>query len=217
VSNTVSTPNGIVHDPSNDRLVFVNWGASAPIKAIDLSTYAVTTLTTTPWSNCDGIDIDGAGNFYVASWSPVGIHRYTNDLSSYVTVATTPLSNPADICYAQDIDVLGVPNSGNETLALFSFNPTAVEEGTPEPRRMGVIPNPVTGNSVLTFDLGSGRPLDLHIHDAGGRVVRSLPVQAGTGPQRLPLDTQGLAPGLYTVVLRSSAGTGTTRLLVGGE
>jgi DNA-binding beta-propeller fold protein YncE len=45
VANTGSTPNGIVYDETNDRLIFVNWGGSADIKTVDLDTYEVSTLT----------------------------------------------------------------------------------------------------------------------------------------------------------------------------
>ena len=66
VSNTVSTPNGIVYDGENNRLIFVNWGSNAAIKAVDLSDNSVSTLTTTTLGNCDGIDNDSYGNYYVS-------------------------------------------------------------------------------------------------------------------------------------------------------
>ena len=43
-SNLVQSPNGIIFDEANNRCVFVNWGANAPIKALDLSDNSVSTI-----------------------------------------------------------------------------------------------------------------------------------------------------------------------------
>jgi hypothetical protein len=74
ISSSIATglsipPNGIIFDEYNNRCVFVNWGSSAPIKAIDLATNAITTLATTTLGSCDGIARDGNGNYYVSTWS----------------------------------------------------------------------------------------------------------------------------------------------------
>ena len=61
----------------------VNWGFSASILAIDLTTEEQTTVVAnTGLGKLDGVDIDGAGRFYVSSWSPARITRYSNDFAS---------------------------------------------------------------------------------------------------------------------------------------
>ena len=215
VTNTVSTPNGIVHDPANGRLVFVSWGGSAPIKALDLYDYNVTTLTTTTLSNCDGIDIDGNGNFYVSSWSPTRITKFTNDFSSSVIIPATGLSSPADISYAQEIDVLGIANSGNETLTLIEFTPTSVIENASNPHGMKLFPNPVVSNSLLEIDLGTATVLSLEIYDLGGRKVKTISrTRLANGFQRIILDRSGLNAGLYSIVLNTSEGESTLPFVV---
>jgi hypothetical protein len=54
----VKTPNGILCEPENNRCLIVNWGANAPILAINLTTNAITTVLATTLSNCDGITKD---------------------------------------------------------------------------------------------------------------------------------------------------------------
>lgn len=122
VANTNSTPNGIVYDAANNRLIFVNWGSNAPIKAVDLSDNSVSTLTTTPYGNIDGIDEDNDGNYYISYWSSGShISKYDADFANAPeTITVSGISNPADICYAKEIDTLAIPHSGNQ-LTFLSF------------------------------------------------------------------------------------------------
>lgn len=218
VENTVTTPNGIVHDPWNNRLVFVSWGGFAPIKAISLDDHSVSTVAETNWTNCDGIDIDGAGNFYVTSWSPSYLTKYPNDFSSVQVVSISQLASPGDICYAQEIDVLAVPNVGDQTLALFFFEPTTtVSESAAAAGEPSIHPNPLTSNSVLEFDPGPAELLDLRIIDASGRSVRSLLGDAPsgiTGSMRVKIDPNGLVPGLYSAVLLTTQGKSSALFVV---
>jgi sugar lactone lactonase YvrE len=124
-NNTTTTPNGIVYDEANNRLVFVAWGSNAPIKALDLTDNTITTLATTTLGNCDGIDKDGLGNYFVASWSPNRITKYSPDFSvSEIITVAGGLSSAADICYANEIDTLAIPNSGNTTVVYVGFDNT---------------------------------------------------------------------------------------------
>ena len=129
VNNTGTTPNGVVIDEANNRAIVVNWGFSASILAIDLTTEEQTTVVAnTGLGNLDGVDIDGAGRFYVSSWSPARITRYSNDFTSSESVAQgamAGLSNPADISYSIETDTLGVANSGNGIPSFHFFGSTS--------------------------------------------------------------------------------------------
>lgn len=136
VGSLVKSPNGIIFDEDDDRLVFVNWGSSAPIMAIAMADSSLSTLTTTSLGNIDGIAMDCQGNFYVASWSPNRITMFDNSFTGAGTnMGYTGLSSPADIYFAQATDSLGVPNSGNNTVTFYSINsclaPNAIEEQNP--------------------------------------------------------------------------------------
>ena len=114
VSTGLSSPNGIIYDQPNNRCVFVQW--TGAIKAVLLSDSTVSTLVASSGlSSVDGITKDGAGNYYLASWSPTRITRYNNTFTTPTTAVGTGmgLSNPADIFYNVLTDTLGVPNSGS--------------------------------------------------------------------------------------------------------
>ena len=156
INNTGTTPNGVVIDEANDRAVIVNWGSSAPILAVDLSTEELSTVVAnTGLGNLDGIDMDGEGRFYVSSWSPARITRYSNDFStseSVVQGAGSGLANPADISYSVETDTLGVANSGNGTPSFHFFGST---------NDIGSLPE---SNDSVVWD---GQQLRMECHIAG--------------------------------------------------
>jgi uncharacterized protein (TIGR02145 family) len=122
VENLGTTPNGVVVDAENNRAIIVNWGGNADILSVDIDSGEVTTLVNgTGLGNCDGIDMDSWGRYYVSSWSPNRITRFSNDFSSSEAVVSSGLSSPADISYAQDINVLGVANSGSNIVSFYEF------------------------------------------------------------------------------------------------
>jgi len=179
VSNTVTTPNGICYDGDNSRLVFVNWSGNAKIKAVSLPDYTVTTLVeNTGLANIDGIDNDAYGNFYISSWgAPANpkITKYNNDFSLSEVITVLGLSSPADICYAQEIDTLAIPNSGNQTVKYVGFEtPSSVQESVENPFGFSCYPNPVTDKSVLYFKLKQASVVRIEILDSIGRSVGLL-------------------------------------------
>jgi hypothetical protein len=206
VANTTSTPNGIVYDGENNRLIFVNWGSNAAIKAVDLSNNSVSTITTTSLGNCDGIDNDSYGNYYVSSWSPVArITRFTNDFSASETITVSGLSSPADICYAQSIDTLAIPNSGNNTVRLVGFSaPNNIEEAPVSDEKMMVYPNPINENSVIEFRLPTAQQVRVDVLDMSGRVVFQIMDELfPSGLNKLILGPLNLSAGNYICRMQS--------------
>jgi hypothetical protein len=119
--NLVQSPNGIVYDQANNRLVFVNWGSNAPIKALSLTDSVVTTIATTTLGNCDGLAWNGLDTWYIAAWTGQKIVKYDRDFANAPITIATGMSSPADIYYNQVTDTLAIPNSGNNTVAFLGF------------------------------------------------------------------------------------------------
>ena len=77
-----------------------------------------------------------------------------------------------------------------------------------------LVPNPGRGSRVLAaaFRLPHADSAELSLLDPQGRRVAGLPRTAyGAGAQRATLDLPRLAPGRYTLVLRTGAGETSTR------
>lgn len=176
VSGLTKSPNGIVFDEINSRLVFVNWGSNAPISVINMSDSTTSTITSTTLGNCDGITMNCEGQFYVSSWSPNRISRFDNDfVAAPVNMVTSGLSSPADIFFAKEIDVLGVPNSGNNTVGLHTYISCSIgfEENEIEQEYFILQSNPgselkiVITNNIQENDL-------IYVRDLNGKIVYSF-------------------------------------------
>jgi len=198
VNNTVNTPNGITYDGANNRLVFVGWGSSAQIKAIDLSDYAVSLLVPTTLSNIDGIDHDGEGNFYVSSWTPTRITKFSSEFSIDEIITAPGLSSPADICYALEIDTLAIPNSGNNTITFVGFGNTSVFDAKDDLFSVEVFPNPVTDSSMIRFSLLKSENVLIRITNMQGQEVKVwINEKLSSGNHTVLLQELNLASGQY--------------------
>jgi hypothetical protein len=201
----VTTANGICYDELNDRLVFVNWSNNAPIKAVSLDDYSVTTvLNGSGVNNIDGIDNDDDGNFYISSWSPAPrITKYNNDFSESEVITVLGLSNPADICYAREIDTLAIPNSGNSTVRYvgFSNNVKVDEQGVAF--HLEVYPNPAQDDLYVRFELAKQGNTTLSILDITGKEIECVFTHELIGTRHtVVIPIQHLNSGTYMLQLK---------------
>jgi hypothetical protein len=215
VANTVTTPNGIVYDETEDRLIFVNWGSNAPIKEVILSDYSVNTLMNTGLGNVDGVDKDNLGNFYISSWSPNRITRYNSDFSTAEIISAPGITNPADICYALEIDTLAIPN-GNGTVTFVGFSlPTSLEDLSNK-NAFSVYPNPINENSQVVFELKESGPVKISIAGSDGRQVFTvLDERLPSGQHRVLLSGFVPAPGQYILSAETPGGRFTKKIFSG--
>jgi hypothetical protein len=123
------TPNGLVFDSTNNRIIVATWGANSTILGINLSDSTVSTLKTTTLSNNDGIAIDEDGNVYASFWSNQSIMFFDASFANAPIQVVTGLSNPADIFYNTLSDTLAIPNTNNNTVRFVGFpRPKAIAD-----------------------------------------------------------------------------------------
>jgi hypothetical protein len=84
--------------------------------------------------------------------------------------------------------------------------------------QLGVVPNPFRASTMLTVRLARSGPVDVRIHDAGGRLVREIRSTAPTDEHRIEWDGRDrdghpTAPGVYFARARTGS-DGTTATLV---
>ncbi len=95
VESGIQSPNGILYDAANKRLLLVSLRPNSPIQAISLPEGNVSTFKSTSNGNLDGLGMDKAGNLYFSSWQTSSIYRLKDAKSSPVKVLGG-LSGPAD-------------------------------------------------------------------------------------------------------------------------
>jgi hypothetical protein len=217
VNNTGSTPNGIIYNGENNRLIFVSWGSSAAIKAVDLNNNDVSTILTTNLGNIDGIDDDNDGNYYISSWSPTRISKYDKDFANPPETISTPfINNPADIGYSKEADTLAIPIANNVVFVGFENDTTvSVQILQNEEFSLTVFPNPVTDQSYVEFELENNQELNLQIFDNQGKLVKTLLTGLQPfGKHKVLLAGLGLPSGIYHLNLQTSAATVTKKLII---
>lgn len=174
IDNTFATPNGILYDGDNNRLLWVTWGSNASIRAVDLSDMSLSLVKQTSVTNLDGIDSDAAGNIYVSSWSPAHIIKFDKNFADPLELITTPaLNSPADIGYSQETNVLAIP-VGDDVIFVQFDPPVSTSEQAIGDFSMTIFPNPVSENSVLQFELKTAQKVVLNLYNMEGKLVANL-------------------------------------------
>ena len=171
VTGLIKSPNGIIYEGSNQRLVFVNWGTSAPIQQVALSDSSVTTLVTTSLSNIDGIAADAYGNYYVSTWGNNTIRKFSNNFATGPTTVVTGLTSPADLFYNKITDTLAIPNSGTlNNVVWVGFGSTLnADQLNTEQEEFVVYPVPASGGE-LNFSFKQAYE-EVNVYSIDGRLV----------------------------------------------
>ncbi len=192
VSNTVSTPNGIVWDAAMQRLWVVNWGGNAKIKSYDRNTGAELGSYITELTNLDGIALDCQGRIVVSSWQPARLTRFENTFTQAPEILTaTGLDNPADLDYDAVNNRVCVPNSGSNSVVLHEIaDCTANVMEQAAYSTFNVWPNPTGG--LLRVDLQLQEAVPFLVFNARGTLVASGELRPNG-----QLDITELAPGTY--------------------
>lgn len=206
VDNTFATPNGILYDGGNNRLLWVTWGSNASIRAVDLSDMSLSLVQQTSVSNLDGIDSDAAGNIYVSSWSPAHIIKFDKNFADPLELISTPaLNNPADIGYSQETNVLAIP-MGDNVIYVQLDPPVSTFEQAVGDFSMTIFPNPVSENSVLQFELKTAQKVILDLYNMEGKLVANLlNGQQMSGVHKVVLAGLNLENGNYFCQLKGEA------------
>jgi hypothetical protein len=198
VASTTSTPNGIIFDQANNRLVYVSWGSSAKIYGVSLVDSSTSVLKTTSLSNIDGVAMDGTGRVYTASWGANALHRFKADFSGSAELITSGLSSPADIFYNLKTDTIGIPNSGNNTIKFVGITQVSATDEVENPLSLQVFPNPATDWLAIST------PAEQAFSDAAVAIYSSTSQRMAVrvkqqDAEKIVVDISGFPAGMYRV------------------
>jgi sugar lactone lactonase YvrE len=186
VGNTGTTPNGVVVDVANGRAVIVNWGGNADILAVDLDSGAVTTIVNgTGLGNCDGIDMDSDGRYYVSSWLPNRITRFSNDFTQTEAVVNSGLNHPADISFDETNHILGVANSGSNQVTFHQFEAETNGIGIADINMNSEVE--LIGNN-LAFEVFQPGNYNISAFTLSGKLLDSMAIDIPAGKTNVSLE-----------------------------
>jgi hypothetical protein len=126
----LNTPNGILFDAPNNRLLVINeiGGGNDAIYAVSLPYGDVTTVASLGLSSCDGLTEDNDGNIYFSSWATGRVYKYDHEFSSPYEEFSRGHYGPADIFYNKTRCEMAVPNYNTGRLELV-LDPQADPDG----------------------------------------------------------------------------------------
>ena len=209
VTGLAKSPNGIIYDGANQRVVWVTWGTNAPIMQATLADSAVTQVVATTLGNCDGIVRDNDGNYFVSAWSGQSVYEFDSSFTAAPAAVITGLNNPADIYYNLTNDSLVSPNAGNNTVTFhfLGTNTTAVSQA--ELPVLKIYPNPAS--DLLYIDNSSMNITSLEIWDLSGKAVYR---QTAINTAILSVDVSKFSAGVYTLKVTADAKDIVEKLIV---
>jgi len=218
ITDTGATPNGILYEGINNRLLWVTWGSNASIRSVDLTDNTMSTVQTTNLSNIDGIDDDNDHNLYISSWGPARITKFDKDFINAPETVTTPfLTAPADIGYSKITDTLAIPMGNNVIYVGLGEPPvmSSIDDLVFGNFDLSIFPNPVTESSLVKFELENAQKVDLSIFDIEGKKIRTiLSGEQMHGKHKVVLAGMPLANGLYFCRLTTEEGEENLRFVV---
>lgn len=197
IPNTGATPNGILYEADNNRLLWVTWGSNASVRAVDLSDNSMSTLATTSFGNFDGIIRYANGEYLVSSWSPSQIIRFNDDFTETPEVFPTPsISNPADIGYSLFQGKLAIPVGSNVVFAEVVVVNSTLE--IVKESQFSLFPNPSKDSLTLTINLPVAQDLTITVYDMTGQLVLTRQEEnLNSGTQQISLKVSDLDEGSY--------------------
>lgn len=137
--------------------------------------------------------------------------NYHDEVYEFTLQPNWVLDNMEAIIFIQDNDTKEILNSTKRNLnELTSVNSIQTEND-----EIRVYPNPVTDESIITFNLSSGEQADIRILDISGRTITLLNTTNTTsGINQVAINSKDYTPGLYFVQLSSNKKLITKKLVI---
>ncbi|MCF8218818.1 MAG: T9SS type A sorting domain-containing protein [Bacteroidales bacterium] len=207
-ANALDSPNGILFDQNGD-LVVVSFVSYSPLQIVDRVDGYMAFSMGTGISNMDGITQDASGSYYISSWDEDAVFQF-NSLSSPpsnsdIVVANT--SDPADIYYDTQYDVLIVPEFNNNNVKFIEANSLGVNQQNKE--KIKVYPVPGDKNVSVTIP---GRYLNKNysakIFTTSGKLVQERELT------KSEMQISGLAAGSYIIEFKLGQETKTDKFII---
>ncbi len=173
------SPQDLIFDKKNNRILCCSWSYNSPVKAVDLADGRTYTAFTTSTGYFDGITMDDEGNIYLASHvGNGGVYMKDKSLQNPEILIAEGMSEPAGLDYDPVNNLLAVPAfSGNKVHFIYLDQITSVEENGILPESIELhnnFPNPFNPGTNISFTLNAADAVKLNIYDINGRLVKKL-------------------------------------------
>ncbi|MFW6019782.1 MAG: T9SS type A sorting domain-containing protein [Bacteroidales bacterium] len=207
-ASALDSPNGILFDQNGD-LVLVSFTSSASFQIVNRVDGYMEFSMGTGISDMDGITQDASGTYYLSSWDEDAVFAF-NSLSSPPTVDDIVVANtsdPADIYYDDEYDVLIIPEFNNNDVKFIEANSLGVKQNNKEQIRV----YPVPGDKNVTINIPDrylNKEHTAQIFTTAGKLVQKKELT------KTEMEISGLAAGTYIIEFKLGEETKTEKFII---
>jgi hypothetical protein len=173
------------------------------------------------------LDASGSQDLLItgSGWSQVGVllNDGTGSLGEPSQHATGPFTADvvaADLNADHFPDVIASNRDGQSISVLLNLGAVTTVGSAPVPGTFALRPNPTRTGTVISYDLSCPGPVEVTVHDIGGRLVRTLSNEAIAAPEQSlawdgrASDGRTVPAGVYLIRLEAAGFHATRRLVV---
>jgi len=202
VPSGISTrPQDIIYDRNYNRLIICSWYDNSPIQAVDLNDSTISNLVLTTTGNCDGLALDGNGNYYFSTWLTNAVYSYDTTFTNPPVLFSSGHNGPSNICFNKKDNIIVVPNFNSNSVNLVPVLPSPVEDGNIEPTEFNLFqnyPNPFNPNTKISYRLSVSSFVSLKVYDVLGNEIETLINEIkSAGDYQLDYFANELSSGIY--------------------
>jgi len=196
-------PNGIIYEAGTQQVIVLTWGSKASILHVNSGTGKIEKSTTTLASNLEGIIKDPSGGYFITSWVPGGLYHY--DGQSLLAVPGYDFQQPTGLAI----------NGSPELYVLSSTDRKLPSQGVvlerkkPKEEEMALtaFPNPMSINSLITYELPESGAVNISVYDCQGNLVEELVTeQRASGRHQFFYNRGNKLSGLYFINIQTPSG-----------
>lgn len=207
-ANALDSPNGVLIN-QNGELVVVSFVSNAPLETINRPDGYISFSMGTGISDMDGITQDASGTYYLSSWDADAVFKFTSlsspPTTNEIVVANT--SDPADIFYDDQYDVLIIPEFNKNNVKFISAGSFGIDQNNKE--KINVYPVP--GDKNVTVNIPErylNKDYTAQIYTTSGKLVQKQKLT------ETEMKITGLTPGTYIINFKLGQATKTQKFII---
>ena len=216
-SGISSRPQDIIFDRKNNRLLVCSWYNNSPIQAVDLNDSTVSTIVVTTTGNCDGLAMDGNGNYYFSTWLNNSVYYYDSTFTNPPALFSSGHNGPSNICFNNKDNIIAVPNFNSNSVDFIPIVPSSVEEKNTSPLKFNLnqnYPNPFNPSTRISWEAPISGWQSLKVFNLLGKEVAVLVNEyRPAGEYEVEFNGGNLPSGFYFYQLKSGKYSKTLKML----
>lgn len=196
--------NGIAYDKFRDELLALTWGNDAVILCLDRQTGRLKHRVETGFGNLESIYVDHNGDAYVTAWSPAAILRFDQGVrTAPVSWISAGIHRPTGLIITEEGEAIHLSSDSEK---VFGLEKSVSAHG--KDLRLNAFPNPVSINSLISYDLRESGYVNIAVYDCQGKLVKNLMhADMDAGSHKFFYERGDYPSGLYFINLQTEEGS----------